>query len=145
MRSEKSITTNNQGDTEESPQRKKPAPRFTGGEDEFREEYLPMSFYTQQTRAASTANTNPSSAVGENSESYSNSEDTQIYEVEGNEVQGATASTPITHSDKQTSNTQPEIRYNLRTRSVPAQLNNDSIEQPAIVRWMDKLARALDD
>ncbi|KAG8192548.1 hypothetical protein JTE90_015183 [Oedothorax gibbosus] len=100
MRSEKSITTNNQGDTEGSPQRKKPAPRFTDGEDEFREEYLPMSFYTQQIRAASTANTNPSSAVGENSDSYSNSEDTQIYDLEGNEVQGATASTPITHRDK---------------------------------------------
>ncbi|KAG8175462.1 hypothetical protein JTE90_004155 [Oedothorax gibbosus] len=100
-----------------------------------------MSFYVQRTKGPRAAVRNPSPTASLDNGSESDYDPTEIYHMDSAGISntGAIEELPTTV------NTQ--VRYNLRNRSVPTQLNAEtsSIQQPDIVRWLDNLTSALQE
>ncbi|KAG8175764.1 hypothetical protein JTE90_029249 [Oedothorax gibbosus] len=100
-----------------------------------------MTLFGQRTEGPKAAVRNPSPTASLDNGSESDSVPTEIYHMDSAGISntGAIVEKPTTI------NTQ--IRYNLRNRSVPTQVNAEtsSTQQPAIVRWLDNLTSALQE
>ncbi|KAG8173680.1 hypothetical protein JTE90_028610 [Oedothorax gibbosus] len=120
-------------------QKIKPVPRFHMDSEEEDESEFAINWYLQQTRGAPAVVRTPSPAVGVQNDSLSDSQSTEIYDVET-----ITTSTPKINIETPTSAPHPEARYNLRNRAIPANLPTvRNSEQPILVKWLDTLTEAL--
>lgn len=107
------------------------------------EEHLLLSVCTKHDEGTKTGfNTAKPNTLADN-DSRSDSDQTEIYPLMDHAIKNNENQT--TNRENQIKNKENPVRYNLRNRSVPQQLNTESkpIEQPTIVKWLDSITNAL--